>query len=610
MFRTVLLTILFVVVASVALAEEKATPGIPPTMSYQGLLTDLAGDPISDGFHSLTVRIYNDIVGGDRLWEETLNVQVVNGVFSAILGQILPLTIVDFNQFLWLGLEVDAEGESSPRIFLTSTPYSFIAGDLADGVAVRSLNGLVDEVNLIAGSGMTVTPSGQNIILSSTGGGGGSDSDWMINGSDMYAIPTGNVGIGTTTPTANLHVVDSGVNGVGVIIEDTTDPAQQVFQLANLWLKTAQGIGLIAMTTTSGQKNMQIFSNTMGVNMHVRSKGEIRLDYIDRWRIWRNGNDVAEFTDQDEFVMFADPDGEDIGLILRGQDPGSADNGGEILLYNESGFPTVLIDGLLNPNLGGSIELKGQGNLPGVAIHGQRGPGNTGGLIRLFDSEGDQTVRIVGDNPGTSGSRGGMITMYADNGGERVRLSAQELGSSTQGGVLKLYNDAGTLTIELDADYGSTNEGRVITDVLQITGGSDLSEQFDISGLDAVIAPGHVVCIDPDHPGELKLSDRAYDTCVAGVISGAGGVRPGMVMGQRGSVADGDYPVALTGRVYVRVDASTGSIRPGDLLTTSDVPGYAMKVSDSLKSQGAVLGKAMTSLESGQGLVLVLVTLQ
>jgi len=75
-------------------------------------------------------------------------------------------------------------------------------------------------------------------------------------------------------------------------------------------------------------------------------------------------------------------------------------------------------------------------------------------------------------------------------------------------------------------------------------------------------------------------------------------------------VLEGDHHVALSGRVYVKADASTGPIRPGDLLTTSATPGHAMKVTDHDQAQGAILGKAMTSLDSGTGLVLVLVTLQ
>ena len=76
-------------------------------------------------------------------------------------------------------------------------------------------------------------------------------------------------------------------------------------------------------------------------------------------------------------------------------------------------------------------------------------------------------------------------------------------------------------------------------------------------------------------------------------------------------MANGEVPVALTGRVYVQVDAIAGGpVRPGDLLTTSPTAGHAMKVGDHTRAMGAVIGKAMTSLDSGRGLVLVLVNLQ
>ena len=97
---------------------------------------------------------------------------------------------------------------------------------------------------------------------------------------------------------------------------------------------------------------------------------------------------------------------------------------------------------------------------------------------------------------------------------------------------------------------------------------------------------------------------------MAGILSGAGGVAPGMLMGQKGSVADGAHPVALTGRVYCRATAANGPIRPGDLLTTSSIPGHAMRVDDHARAAGAILGKAMGTLEAGEGLVLVLVGLQ
>ena len=136
----------------------------------------------------------------------------------------------------------------------------------------------------------------------------------------------------------------------------------------------------------------------------------------------------------------------------------------------------------------------------------------------------------------------------------------------------------------IDSSRGITFTTR--TGVLQITGGSDLSEQFDVAAAEGEVAPGLVVCIEADHAGRLLVCNKAYDRTVAGVVSGAGGIEPGMVMGQEGSPADGAYPVALTGRVYVWADASGGPIQPGDLLTTSDTPGLVMKVTDYERALG------------------------
>ena len=151
--------------------------------------------------------------------------------------------------------------------------------------------------------------------------------------------------------------------------------------------------------------------------------------------------------------------------------------------------------------------------------------------------------------------------------------------------------------------------GAVRATVLKLTGGSDIAEPFDVTSAGEIM-DGMVLVIDPDSPGNLKIADRAYDRCVAGIISGAGEVEPALVMSQDGTIADGRYPVALTGRVYCWADASNGPIEPGDLLTTSSTPGHAMKALDPARTPGAVLGKAMTPLADGRGLVLVLVSLQ
>lgn len=168
----------------------------------------------------------------------------------------------------------------------------------------------------------------------------------------------------------------------------------------------------------------------------------------------------------------------------------------------------------------------------------------------------------------------------------------------------------GNVGIGRSPEFELDVNGTTRTGVLKITGGSDLSEGFDVAGAELHIIPGMVVSIDPANPGKLVVSTEAHDRRVAGIISGAGGVLPGMIMSQVGTEADGEYPVALTGRVYCWVDASNGPIEPGDLLTTSTVAGHATRVVDHDAASGAIIGKAMSGLKEGRGLVLVLVSLQ
>jgi hypothetical protein len=146
--------------------------------------------------------------------------------------------------------------------------------------------------------------------------------------------------------------------------------------------------------------------------------------------------------------------------------------------------------------------------------------------------------------------------------------------------------------------------------VITIRGGADLAENFEVATNPDEVKAGMVVMIDPDHEGKVKLASGAYNKCVAGVISGANELKAGMILGDFDGQKDGK-PLALSGRVYTYVDATDEAVEPGDLLTTSDTPGYAMVATDSSRSHGAVIGKAMGKLAKGEkGMVLVLVNLQ
>ena len=258
-----------------------------------------------------------------------------------------------------------------------------------------------------------------------------------------------------------------------------------------------------------------------------------------------------------------------------------------------------------------------QGNGSGVGNNGKAGralvDGGAGGLIVNFGNDyGRVNVQSELDVQGHLGIDGDI---YATN-DINVYKNTTVHGIFSSNSIHSADNiDSSTGLI---AGVGVISHGFIHADgaidakSLQLNGGSDLAEPYLVAASDnAQPLPGMVVAIDPQQTGQMRVCTRAYDTTVGGIISGAGGVSPGITLRQKGSVADGTLPLACTGRVWCWCDAGAGgSITPGDLLTTSDTPGHAMRVRDYSRAQGAIIGKAMSPLKTGKGLVLVLVTLQ
>jgi hypothetical protein len=222
---------------------------------------------------------------------------------------------------------------------------------------------------------------------------------------------------------------------------------------------------------------------------------------------------------------------------------------------------------------------------------------------------GDQSVITVESGPGAYAAidfkeSGETFWGMGKDNNAAFYIESQSAGFFTR--RLTIRGDSGNLGIGV-ADPTHTLD---VNGAIRIRGGSDVAEPFNVHGVD--VRPGMVVVIDAERVGEMRVADRPYDSAVAGVISGANGVQPGLMLHQEGTKADGQYPVALSGRVYCYADAdANGTIRPGDMLTTSGTPGHAMRVGPKDEAPpGAILGKAMSSLENGRGLVLVLVNLQ
>ena len=138
--------------------------------------------------------------------------------------------------------------------------------------------------------------------------------------------------------------------------------------------------------------------------------------------------------------------------------------------------------------------------------------------------------------------------------------------------------------------------------------GGDYAESVDVSGARTRYEPGDIIVIDLADPENFTKSTSPYSKTVAGIYS----TKPGAV-GRRFTDPDkvkAEIPMAMIGIVPTKVSAENGPIERGDLLVTSATAGYAMKGTDSARMLGAVVGKALGSLNNGTGVINVLVTLQ
>jgi hypothetical protein len=220
----------------------------------------------------------------------------------------------------------------------------------------------------------------------------------------------------------------------------------------------------------------------------------------------------------------------------------------------------------------------------GIGVYGK------GSLFGIKgETSGAESTSIVGDNTG---------------GGAGIA------GTSDQPGGTGVYGRGAMLAARFDGKV-AVNGDVAVDGNIDVTGdirlvNADCAEDFDIAGLEKV-EPGTVMVIESE--GALIPCTTAYDKRVAGVISGAGKYKPGIVLDKQES-SNYRMPIALMGKVYCKVDASYGAIEVGDLLTTSPTVGHAMRTDDPFKAFGTVIGKALLPLESGQGLIPILIALQ
>jgi hypothetical protein len=182
------------------------------------------------------------------------------------------------------------------------------------------------------------------------------------------------------------------------------------------------------------------------------------------------------------------------------------------------------------------------------------------------------------------------------------------IGTASPGSKLEVDG-----SIKLTASSGASitfQDGTVqSTAYTGVTCGGDYAESVDVAGSRTNYEPGDVLVIGAESGSDVAKSAEPYSTLVVGVYS----TKPGVVGRRQTTAAKAsttEVPMAMIGIVPTKVSAENGPIKRGDLLVTSSIVGHAMKGTDRDRMMGAVIGKALGNLDSGTGVIEVVVTLQ
>ncbi|HUN80077.1 MAG TPA: hypothetical protein VMV81_01060 [Phycisphaerae bacterium] len=516
-------------VATVAALTLIGSPAMaqPTAFTYQGQLKN-GGSP-ADGSFDMTFRLFDADSDGNQVGGDipVKGVTVSGGLFT---------TQVDFGAVfsgapLWLEIQV-SDQVLSPRQPLTSAPYA----QTCENAYYSSY------------SGYAYAP-------------------WQASGADLY-YNDGNIGIGTSTPTARLEI--AGAPGVdGLKFPDGTVQVSAAVGGSGFWSSNGSDIynnnsGVVGIGRSNpGFRLDTNTTNGLGARFGMEGAGGgalvIACNPGDN-RVWLEGYNSTDNGNATEMLLTGYAGGAIPQLTLNATTTYAAGRVG--VGTTTPGYPMTIKTSSLFPSYGmvhtnGTVEL-------GSYVSGTGGWLGTRSAHPLYFFTGDSSPQVTLTTAGNFG-----------------------IGTTSPAATLDVNGTTRTKTV-------------------QITG-ADVAEKFPTS--DGRAEPGTVMEIDSEHPGKLHIARAEYSARVAGVVSGAGDLPVGAELGHLPGNEDAPA-IALSGRVWVKCDSSKAPIAPGDLLTTSNVPGHAMRAIDRDRSYGAIIGKAMTPLQSGKGLVLVLVNLQ
>jgi len=460
----------FICLLILTLFSTLAFSQIPQTISYQGVLSDANGDPVPDGSYDLSFKLYTSLTGESSIWEETQSLAVTNGLFNAILGSVYPLNLA-FDRQYWLGITVNQGTEMAPRIQLTSSAYCLNARTVPDSSltdqkiardqVAKSVNGLKDNVRIVAGNNVSVDTAGDSIRISASGGGngGGNTLDQAYDqggagaGRQITAdagavtiagasekeglVVEGKVGIGVSSPGAKLDVEywpakqlrlrGIGAKGYWNIYHNATATDDY-----GLTFSDSSGIEYLALNKNPDKKSIFIKS-PVGIgtadpkgDLHIFSAGDPKFRFTNG-----NGNQttIVYNTDNDRLEFRIGGDGTDDKVVMGAN--GNMQVAG--MIHSSSGgfkFP----DGSVQTS---AASGSGSGDITAVNAGAGLGGGGNSGSVTLYVKNGGITGDMIsnGTIAGADINSSTTITAGKIQAGGTTTITVGVSGESSSVGV-------------------------------------------------------------------------------------------------------------------------------------------------------------------------------